>query len=337
MHIEATATDVQRKKASAVCLVKRTLLFALSCAALLPCVQAAEPLTLTLRELFGTSHPDQLVEFELKEPVDGATHRLFDETGVEAPFQVIDAGRKMIIRSDLPAGATKTWKLERGRSAAMSAVQVVQMDRYFEITNALTGVRVPIGSAGESAPAPIQGLRYRDGMWTATNVTVNLLSLGSAEREVRITGTSVRFLERGPLKVVAEIAYQFADTNRFCTSTIEVQAGQPSILIEEDGNVNTEYALNLAPGLNPTEGRYRHASDQNPEAVVPLELGVAKRYGRMATWDPWAGQQKRGWSWQLYDANGGDSANLFGMFAGRASRSRWTSPACTVPARPARW
>lgn len=301
--------------------------------------RAKQPGVLTLRELFGFGHPIQTVEFDVDAPPALKSGFIRCSTGEQTPFQVL-SGKRLALLTDLPANATKTWKISdakgagaepeeppaeetatetkpetkpeakpapakaKGAAPAPVPVTVTRAGPCFRILNGLTGVLIPAGGEGfGGTPAPLQGLRWRDGTWTGTGP--NLLKSGPR------SGPAVSWLERGPVKVVARLDYGAY------TCTVEVQAGQPSILLEDEGTANVEYSFNLAAGLEPDEGRYHIGRG---ERVVKLDVGNAKQYGRMAIWDPWAEQGNRGDGWQLYNTKSGDSANVFAMYGGRASR-----------------
>jgi hypothetical protein len=271
--------------------------------------------------------------------------------GVEVPYQVLQSGT-IAIQTDLPANSERTWKLYAGKAPAPvnDGVKVAATESYYEITNNLIGVRIPLPTEHlQATPAPIQGLRYRDGRWTAPGP--NILSLSAKLMHLR-------FLERGPLKVVVEVAYTFDRPaywhkgrdapaeglyypagEGYYRSTIEVQAGQPSILIEEDTDMDVAYTLDVYDGLHPDQARYRghHATSKADgyeadgklyrqahtrpamDAFVDLTCEAPKSYRPMAVWDPWV--YDSGWYWQLYDAHAAADANLIGIFAGRASRA----------------
>lgn len=328
-------------------------------------LRAAEPAavqTFTLTERFGVSHPDQVLDFDLDKPVEAGTSRLLDANGQEVAYQLLEGGKKLAVRTDLPAGETLTWRLMPGKPAARvaDAVVVAEVDGNYEITNGLTGLRVPRAvpvNDVKTIPAPVQGVRYRDGAWTATGP--NLLSVQADA----VHKMEVRFLERGPLVTTVEVSYSFdrpatwhpdiRDRGReagpgFYRSTITLQAGQPSVLFEEDTDMDLSYSLNCYPGLEPTNGRYRgHSSNakeygyeadgrvyrpvnQRPpsDAFVDLQYDRPQRsdmfstpesWARMVVWSPWwAGS---GQYWMLYNREAPETANLVGIFAGRASRA----------------
>jgi hypothetical protein len=301
---------------------------------------------------------------------------LLGPDGTEVPYQVLGKGKKLAVRTDLPVGAKKTWKVMTGRAPApaQDGVQVMETETYYEITNRLTGIRVikPVPAAGAAwkplfdllgwdgqaprvyLPVPVQGVRYRDGQWTATGPNC-LVALATA-----YTGMTVTFRERGPLKVVVEVVYAFArpaidnkgngdlpaGPARYGV-TIEVQSGQPSILFEEDADTDITWSMDCYAGLQPTTGRYRghHAStleyghghdgtvwrtnlgpSNNAETALRFDRPMRSDYrrgpnawGRVAVWDPWV--YDSGWWWQLYDDKAPETGNVLGIFAGRASRA----------------
>ncbi|MBW3624321.1 MAG: hypothetical protein KY468_13015 [Armatimonadetes bacterium] len=270
---------------------------------------------------------------------------MVDSKGREVPYQVLRYGG-IAVRTALPANETRTWRLHTGKAPApvKDGVTIIQTATHYEIANGLMGVRDPVPAKALSrTPAPIQGLRYPNGTWTATGP--NLLSVPAKIMEVR-------FIERGPLKVVAEVAYRFDRPEvrhegpivapageTYYKSTVEVQAGQHVVLIEDDTTMDLSYSLNVYEGLQPTHARYRGHSSSSREAgyqpdgkayalgherpamdaTVDLQYGASKSYPCMARWDPWI--KDSGWYWQLYNAQAPADAPLFGTFAGRAGRA----------------
>ena len=237
-----------------------------------------------------------------------------------------------------------------------NAIRIAETPAYYEITNGITGVR--IARAGHPGLAPIQGILYRDGTWTATGPN-SLESAGHAT----CRSMTVRFLERGPLKVVVEVAYRHRSPDPlqygnkqllipagpgFYRSTIELQSGQPSILIEDDTDADLRYSLDIYPGLQPDQARYRGhhstsiANGREPDgrqyrqwherppmdAIRDLQYhtsapsdynGDGPHIPRMAVWDPWVSDS--GWYWMLYNSKASSDANLLGIFAGRTSEA----------------
>jgi len=316
--------------------------------------------TFTLAEHFGISHPDQIIDFDLNQPVDPALSRLLDAQGREVLYQVSSDGKRLVLRTGLLPGEVETWRLVRGKPAAPSAgaVRIERQANCWEITNGLTGVRLPLETAAlDPPPAPVQGVLYRDGTWSGLGP--NLLTA----RASAFHSLTVRFRERGPLKVVAEVGYQLTRAELrsnqdgsllipagegFYRCTVEVQAGQPSVLFEEDADTEVSWSLNLYPGLEPTQARYRGHHATAPEygrepdgqryratnersvldalvdvhydrAMAAAYAATPSSYRYMAVWDPWIFDS--GWYWQFYNAQAPDTANLVGIFAGPPSRA----------------
>ena len=307
--------------------------------------------TFTLHEDFGVTHPEQIVYFEAGPKLAVGKEALVDEAGKPAPFQVLNDHR-IAVRTDLPAGATKIWRLIDGPAPVGSGVTLVEKPDYYEITNELIGIRVPKSAANLlNTPAPIQGLRFQDGTWTATGLN----SMGRPAKAM-----SVKILDQGPLVTRITIAYTYdkgvlhsslkspdypdvpAGDGLYRT-TIELQAGQPSITFEEECETDLSYKIDITSGLTPDQAQYRghHASSKDAgldpngtvyhydnntrhDALVNLKYdGPKDRFSKtaypfMSHWDPWG--VDTGFYWQLYDSRTNGSANLFGIFAGPASR-----------------
>jgi hypothetical protein len=337
--------------------------------------------TFQVEEHFGVSHPLQVIDFDLKHKINRSEVHVVDDKGQPVLFQVIDNGAKVAVQTELRAGESRQWKLLQGRGPKVrpSLVPVTKLKEgtrnYYQITNGITGIRLPTPVTMPSPtykplvdlfnygpnkprlflPAPVQGVLYRDGKWSATGPN-GMVCLAN-----RLVKMDVRFLEQGPLMVVAEVSYvvdhpeyragsiKLRPAGRgFYHSTITIQAGQPSILFEEDTDLEMTWSMNLYPGLHPSNARYRGASAREkkygyePDGQAlrtrptrpELDAQVDLRYDRamtsrfmstdsswhwMAVWDRWA--TDTGWYWQLYDAKAADTANLIGIFTGRASRA----------------
>ena len=314
---------------------------ALLCDAMPPRQAAAEE-TFTLTEHFGVSHPDQIITFDLPQPVVPTKTAVYvtngNEAAVEVPYQLLDDGKKLAVRTGLAANETKVFALRPSASTAADpdAVTVKETADCYEITTPLTGIRVPKPAESLPFPAPAQGVRLRDGTWTPGG---SRLSITPPEKAA--AGMSVNFIEKGPLKTVVQVRYDFAsegDTTAFSTTTIAVEAGQPSILFEEEADLDRSYGIEMQDAVHPTQARYRgHHSDSKAagyepdgqvyrashnraglDAQIDLTYAGPRSYGRVARWDPWI--FNTGWYWQMFDEKAGPEGNLVGAFAGRASR-----------------
>jgi len=287
------------------------------------------------------THPPQIIDFDSTKRIDPDRTYMIGPQGTEVPFQLLPDG-KIAVEAALPANSRAEWKLyaaapPRAPQHFPNTVRIAETPAWYEIFNGLTGVR--IARTGHPIWAPIQGILYRDGTWTATGPN-------SLEVSSHATDMTVRFVERGPLKVVVEVAYTIG--NGYYRSTIEIQAGQPSILIEDDTDTDLRYSLDIYHGLEPDQARYRghhstsiangreadgrqyrmwHARpamdafrDLQYRTPAPSNYSSdPPNIRRMAVWDPWV--YDSGWYWQLYNTKAGPDANLLGIFAGPASQA----------------
>src|SRR5262249_25539643 len=117
--------------------------------------------------------------------------------------------------------------------------------------------------------APIQAVRLRDGAW-ATAETGGAGITDLTGKPLRVEDMRVAFLERGPLVVTVEVAYKaprpalvhgasvlVAAGAGFYRATITLQAGQPSVLIEEDTDMDVRWTLDIGAALRPDQARYQ--------------------------------------------------------------------------------
>jgi hypothetical protein len=91
----------------------------LFCLALVGVVTAGSPAdegvlleSFSVREAFGVSHPRQVIDFDLAQPVDPRNAYLLDEEGNEAAYQLLRDG-KLALVTELPAHGELTWKYLR--------------------------------------------------------------------------------------------------------------------------------------------------------------------------------------------------------------------------------
>jgi hypothetical protein len=311
------------------------------------------PITFSLTEQFGVSHGDQIIDFDLPGNYAGKNLRMTGSDGNQVPFQLL-SGNKVGVRVEggLQANSTKSWTLSEGASTASARsdeVKLLRSGNVYELTNGLTGVRVIATLTAGQSLAPIQGVRYRNGTWTATGP--NLLKDGNETLTPK--SAAVTILEQGPIKTTIKVEYRidrpdyvYSDIHipggeKFYTSIITLEAGQPSVLFTEDSDMELEYSLNVTSGLSPNEARYggsyassitngRHADGSlyqaypktNEEALVNLPFTEVAADGGirfLTRWSPWA--TDTGHYWQLYKRGAANSANLFGAFNGPASQT----------------
>jgi hypothetical protein len=144
--------------------------------------------TFSTHEDFGVTHPTQIIDFDFAHPIDPARTYMLGPQGREVPYQLLRNG-KIAVETALPANTRADWTLHTGRAPQSfpKAVRIAETPAYYEILNGLTGVR--IARPAHQNWAPIQGILYRDGTWTAAGP--NILQISG-----KSTNMTVRFLER---------------------------------------------------------------------------------------------------------------------------------------------
>jgi len=294
-------------------------------------VSSGEPFPFSIREAFGVSHPEQMIDFDVPEGGGGAG-TLVELPGEEAvAHQWLDGGKKLAVRTGLGGNEMKSWEFRPGRGSAVvppNPVEVREVAGGIEISNGLVGVRLPVSGKGV-APAPIQAVKTGN-TWTSDG-------LNPLKWDVKDAEWKVEFLERGALVTRVQVRYDAAD-GKFYSSTMEFQAGMPSVLIEEEGNAKLSYEFDFGDVLLPTLSRYRgHLSSEPSKGVYPgttsniipnkapiadfevkMDYGRRTDYAPMTAWDRWI--VNSGMYWQMFDEAGGPESPLVGIFAGRASR-----------------
>ena len=334
--------------------------------------------TLTYREPFGLSHRNEILEFDLQQQVDAGSCRLLDDKGSEVPCQIARGGKKLLLRTDLAAHASPTWRLVAGkpRGPDQALVTIIEdaAKGWYEISNGLTGVRIPTGqgcvdetagltadeiaSAEQSAwqmeqvkqrhgiraadPAPVQGVRLRDGRWTANGPNV-------LHAKALCRGMKVEFLERGPFETVVRVSYpfkakppiprnkQYPDRspgypggNGHYTCTIKVLADQPSILFEEDADVETSWRMNLLPELRLDTARHPQRQPngrvQDVDWAVPFDADYTTSYltqGKsiihLMPWGWYGGE----YYWTLFNSQGDDASPVVAVFADKSGETAY--------------
>ena len=334
--------------------------------------------TFTYREPFGLSHRNEILEFDLQRPVEAGACRLLDDKGREVPCQIARGGKKLLLRTDLAAHESATWRLIAGRPHDLGPawVQVAEDagKGWVEVGNGLAGVRIAMGqgfvseTAGLSAaeialaeqsgwqmeqvkkkhgirsvnPAPVQGVQLRDGRWTANGPNV-------LHAKALLAGMKVEFLERGPLETVVRVSYQFkakppiprsqqypdrspgypgGDGHYVCT--IRVLVDQPSILFEEDADVETSWRMNLLPELRFDTARHperqKNGRLQDVDWTVPFDADYTTSYltqGKsIIHLMPW-GHHFGEYYWMLFNSRGDDASPVLAVFADKAGQTAY--------------
>jgi hypothetical protein len=183
---------------------------------------------LALKEWFGVTHPEQIVEFVLDRPARTGSGAVVDEAGKAVPFQLLEHGRKLAMRTALEANSQRTWRWFADRDSPVSVaggVEVKRGDREWEIANAITAVRVPLGQSiresrlgpallldlfNEAATRPAfiryhqsKGYALRDSTWSGLGANVLVA------RALKLLDARTDVVEAGPLKTVVQVRYEF--------------------------------------------------------------------------------------------------------------------------------
>jgi len=237
-----------------------------------------------LTEHFGVSHAEQVVVFELREKVDPRECRLLDDASREVPFQIVEGGPQgsIAFRMDLPANATRAFKLIAGRGPKLfDGVKVDESNPdHIEIVNGLTGVRVPkvYAPLTTTPKAPIQGVRFRDGSWSSPGTPLQFKNSNNEGGITSVDAMTVTVKEKGPIRAVVEVRYAITSPELSCgalkvrpagpahyTTTFTLERGQPSVLIETDTDLYSTFSLSLYGGVRPTHLRYCGSNSSEPK------------------------------------------------------------------------
>jgi hypothetical protein len=123
------------------------------------------------------------------------------------------------------------------------------------------------------------------------------------------------------------------------TTTFTLQAGQPSVMIEEDSNLDSRYSIDFANEVHPDTGRYRgyraspslqagRAPDGKPYTNynysltnAEVDLPVADPYAWFYGYYPYAYSGNAWYYYQLFDKKAGDDTPVVGIFPGPASKT----------------
>ena len=235
------------------------------------------------------------------------------------------------------------------------AVRIVQRNHapVFEICNGLMGLVLPLQISyrpghADSTLAPIQSVIYRDG--TYSDGSPNYLHAPTPPLAMQ-----VQVLINTPARCMVQISYRFhkpkfldgsgdypggGEGEGFYRSTITLDRGSRSAVIEEEADFEIYYEFRIHNGLNPDRARYRGWNAQAPEygyepgggvyrpedrrkpldATIDLHYEKQLVYPWLNLWAPLGGEINTGRYWQLFNQSAPASANLLGFYQGRASR-----------------
>jgi hypothetical protein len=284
-----------------------------------------------------------------------------------------------------PAAAAQVWVTDGGSYYDMdNGLIAVRIPKTIAVGGAvLIDDGVPTQKQRIYAPtqvlAPIQGFRHRDGTWTGTGP--NYLYCGQTWYVTQIvpdpgwimgkanfpaTSATVEVLESGPLRAKIKVSYvalrpsygtgnrsewYVSSDNGYYICTITLEAGQRSIIVEQETDGRPAWNVNMNTGVSADRARYRgHRAESiaqghnydgtlyismsdrgDVDAEIILSDTGTRNNADYATGTPWDGvlylhlynwftwEPNTGWYWHAYNSAGVAGSNVWGIFAGHAS------------------
>jgi hypothetical protein len=328
----------------------KTVVAVLAALVCLACVSGKAADALTYTEPFGLAHKAAVLSLPLDGPLDVAGKKLVDDKGREAVFQLAADAQSLLVRTDLAPRETLTWKLVAGKPAAAKGLVTVTEDEkngWIEVTNGLTGVRIPDGKTftdewallddkqkeyilpngwalkelktklkmTPTNPAPVQGIRLRDGRWTANGPKLNA--------DPFCSGMKVEFLARGPLETFVKVHYEFKAKNGggdgHYTCIVGLKAGQPTIEFEEDADfVPVGWGMNILPEVNFDTARHPAGNPVKTTDTTDFTYQnpwQGNAFGRL--W-PFGEHPYINYYYLLLDSKGDDASPVVGVFVDKS-------------------
>ncbi len=265
----------------------------------------------------------------LSYPASGAVQSLnCVETGKTIPVQM--SGKELLFFSDLPSGATRTFKPGSG-AAAMDGPQVTvtkEAARYTIDAGPLQ-VRIPATQAGgANVPGPILEVSRGAGKWTGGS-TFKLPGLS-------VASITTEQLEDGPLRSTHRITYALSNGAKY-VATVQCAAGMDFVRLHEDMETlpqaplgeftfawtGCEFQFRQSPDHPYTFPRQIAAkyTDYPWEQIAPVHMdtqfgvsGGLNAGNRMPfalrLFDPWADQVAASYA-SFWSNDGPDAASIF--------------------------
>ena len=227
--------------------------------------------TFVIQEPFGLAWgPDrvtyrvQLIQGEARPE----SLRLTDGQGRDVPVQLteVDYWPDRTARSadvsfmvSLKPDEKAVWKLAAagsGRAEGPAGGIQVREGQVVELSNNCTAIRLAGGRksfasppSSDQVPAPIQGVRLRDGRW---------IGKGWWQTDVKCLGYSVEVTDRGPVFARVKLRYEF-EGGRYYLASVELNAGQDLAVVSEEYNLSEgkRYPMSGLNGMK-AEGRYAY-------------------------------------------------------------------------------
>ncbi|MFN7918876.1 MAG: hypothetical protein U0Q16_02195 [Bryobacteraceae bacterium] len=240
------------------------------------------PEVFVAEERFGVNHPAQLIEFD-SAGGDPGSAVMMGPNQEEVPFQAMSSGRIAVI-SDLPAGSQRVFQLVKGRQAKQFPGSVVLADQgdFYEISNGLTGVRIAKPDRDPKL-APSKASASANG-WAATGPNYLYPSAPTSPPQTPRSPFGLHTLprtrapgrhHRSRLQIPPPRSglRQQAPHPRwrwFLSLRVDRQAGQPSVTILDDTDMDLQYRLDLYGALPANQARYRGHLASRVESSAPL-------------------------------------------------------------------
>ncbi|HOF89345.1 MAG TPA: hypothetical protein PLZ36_14770, partial [Armatimonadota bacterium] len=271
----------------------RYVLLALAACALLP-AGAAVTQRFSITEPFGLAWGPDRVSYAVEFPPGQVSPKgvaLTDAAGRPVAAQLSDvtywdAKRTRVktatvsFMATLRPRETGAWTLTAGTKAVTQPKTDLKAEAAraaLVLTTAKTGIRLPVGAmtyakpmAAAGVPAPIQGIRLRDGRWIGS---------GWWETERPCLGYSATLTDAGPVFARVALRYTFAEET-FYHATVELNAGQDLAIITEE--------YNLAQGKRYPMPEQGGAKPGDTFALVPPRFASA---ADEMMWDWWCPSQ----------------------------------------------
>jgi hypothetical protein len=208
-------------------------------------------------------------------------------------------------------------------------------------------------TVADTRSAPIQSVLLRDGRWAGAADRLRAVNASTFlnNRVINANRVTSSVLENGPLKISIRLFYEYdrpvltdntsghtvlvsAGTGSY-SCTVTLLAGQPSILIDDETDIDLHSLLNVYEVVRPDQGRYRgHHSTaiasgyeadgrqyRPPDQRTPMDAFRDFTYSSaltfpIASWDPWI--YDSGWYWMVYNKAATATAPVLGAYCIRA-------------------
>ena len=243
--------------------------------------RAAEPQTVTIRDVTGRGFAADLVNYTISSQADGGgSLRVIDADGKPLPVQVTpgEQGKATLsFVTAVPPGGTSAYTIQRGAAGpvAAPAVSAVVEGDALVLGNQLLAVKVPAPQEktfekpvpADTLPSPVLAFRGPDGGWRGA---------GSLLLKRPVKKCSVTQTARGP--VFVEIRYRLDyEGGGFYAARVRVTDRVPFAEVREEYDLGIEadtdfWQLDLTKGWQPDAVEHMNVAGQGngPATFVPL-------------------------------------------------------------------